>query len=93
MLLAVLPQILALMISSVVGYGPDLVTLFRGNREQRLRFAVGGTNAYIYYGWRYAFRQRTRPWGALSMEEKVATNPGRAGAGGGDVGRRNYWPE
>lgn len=42
------------------------------------RFAFGG-NVYFYYGWRYAFRGRTRPWGAMTREEKVLANPRRAG--------------
>jgi hypothetical protein len=66
------PQVLALIISDAASLIPDLRSLIRGNHEQRVRFGIGGTGAYLYYGWRYAFRHRRRPWGALTHEEKLA---------------------
>jgi hypothetical protein len=58
-------------------------TFYRGSTEARIRFGASGS-AYLYYGWRYAFRGRQRPWGAMTMEEKRLSNPRRAAI---------YWPE
>lgn len=46
------------------------------SRDARLRFGNGGS-VYVYYGWRYAFRGRRRPWGAMTHEERIAVNPDR----------------
>jgi hypothetical protein len=73
------PQVIAVIVSALVGFLPDLLSLFRGTHEQRVRFAFGGSNAYLYYGWRYAFRGRRRPWGALTHDEKLLQNPRRMG--------------
>jgi hypothetical protein len=48
------------------------------SREARLRFGITGL-VYPYYGWRYAYRGRRRPWGAMTREEKMRSNPKRAG--------------
>lgn len=42
----------------------------------RLRFGNGWA-VYGYYGWRYAFRGRRRPWGAMTSQEQQAANPRR----------------
>lgn len=73
------PQVVAWLITLVLGFIPGVVTLSRGSHEQRVRFAFGGGMAYLYYGWRYAFRGRTRPWGALAKDEKIHQNPKRMG--------------
>jgi hypothetical protein len=80
------PQVLALIISDAASLIPDLRSLIRGNHEQRVRFGIGGTGAYLYYSWRYAFRHRRRPWGALTHEEKLAQNPTRMGVTGSGSG-------
>jgi hypothetical protein len=59
-------------------------TFYRGSPRARTRFGAGGGSVYMYYGWRYAFRGRRRPWGAMTVEEKRLSNPRRAAA---------YWPE
>ncbi len=61
-----------------LGFYATLQTWYRGSHVARVRF--GATNlAFIYYGWRYAFRGRGRPWGARTREERLAQNPSRMG--------------
>ena len=85
------PQFLAALLTFPVGFWAEGQSLFRG-RDNYLRFGVIG-NAYPHYGWRYAFCGRTRQWGALTHEERVAKNPQRAGVSTEPPPRRNYWPE
>jgi hypothetical protein len=86
------PQMAAFLLTFPVDFFASAQTLFRGSRDARLRFGI--TNfVYPYYGWRYAFRGRTRPWGALTKEERIRVNPGRAGVQCEPPARRNYWPE
>jgi hypothetical protein len=67
-------------------------TWFKGSRDGQIRF---GSTALVfpYYGWRHAFRGRTRPWGALTHDERIASNPARVGVPTQPPPRRNYWPE
>ena len=63
-------------------------------RQVTDRFAFGGS-VYVYYGWRYAFQRRLRPWGALTQEERSERNPQRlakytSALLHGEQGR--YWP-
>ncbi len=67
-------MIVGLPASFVAGAQP----FYRGSRDARLRFGAGGWLSYVYYGWRYAFRGRQRPWGAMTVAEKRASNPRRA---------------
>ena len=86
------PLLLAFVLSIPADWFGGLQTWYRGSRDARLRFGI--TNVvYPYYGWRYAARGRTRPWGALTREERLASNPARAGAPDPKPVRRNYWPE
>jgi hypothetical protein len=85
------PQMAAFMLTFPVDYFATLQTWYRGSRDARLRFGTTGL-VYPYYGWRYAFRGRARPWGALTREERVLLNPKRAGDIAGPAPRRNYWP-
>jgi hypothetical protein len=85
-------QAIATFLTFPVAYFATGQTWFRGSRDARIRFGTTGL-VYNYYGWRYAFRGRTRPWGALTHEEQVALNPARAGVPEGPPPRRNYWPE
>ncbi|HUR13300.1 MAG TPA: hypothetical protein VM097_02275, partial [Mycobacteriales bacterium] len=86
------PQMAAFLLTFPVDWFATLQTWYRGSREARLRFGITGF-VYPYYGWRYAFRGRTRPWGALTHAERVHLNPERAGVESGPPPRRNYWPE
>jgi hypothetical protein len=86
------PQGLAFLLTFPVDWFATLQTWYRGSRDARLRFGITDF-VYPYYGWRYAFRGRTRPWGALTYEERVRLNPERAGLQSGPPPRRNYWPE
>lgn len=96
LLLAVLlpllgPQALAMLITWPVGYWATAQALFNG-RDNFVRFGYTGVS-YPYYGWRYAFCDRTRQWGALTHDEQVAKDPHRAGVQTEPPPRRNYWPE
>jgi hypothetical protein len=55
-----------------------LRTWRRGSRAEKVRFGLVYA-VYPYYGWRYAFRGRRRPWGALTREERLRVNPNRVG--------------
>lgn len=79
LLAALAPLAIALVLTVPAVFVPNLLTLFSGTEEQQNRFA-STSFAYPYYGWRYAFRSRTRPWGAMTAEERRAANPKRAGA-------------
>jgi hypothetical protein len=85
------PQMAALVLTFPVGWFAALQTWFRGSRDARLRFGLTDF-VYPYYGWRYAFCDRSRQWGALSHEEQVAKDPHRAGVHTDPPPRRNYWP-
>lgn len=83
-LAAIGPLVVALIVGLPASFAAGAQTFYRGSREARLRFGAGGWLAYVYYGWRYAFRQRQRPWGAMTVAEKRISNPRRAAI---------YWPE
>jgi hypothetical protein len=85
-------QAVATFLTFPVAYFATGQTWFGGSRDARIRFGTTGF-VYNYYGWRYAFRGRTRPWGALTREEQVARDPAKAGVHEGAPPRRNYWPE
>jgi hypothetical protein len=73
------PLVGVFLVTFPVGFIAGVQPYYRGSAEARTRF--GATSlVYPYYGWRYAFRGRTRPWGALSLEEKRLSNPRRAEA-------------
>jgi hypothetical protein len=75
--LAVLgPQLLAFVCTFPVGFVAGAQTFYRGSRDAHIRFGTTPL-VYNYYGWRYAFRGRRRPWGALTPEEKQRDNPRR----------------
>jgi hypothetical protein len=73
------PLVGVLLVTFPVAFIAGIQPFYRGTDAERTRF---GTTSFVYqyYGWRYAFRGRTRPWGALSLEEKRRTNPRRAEA-------------
>lgn len=73
------PLALTLVLSLPWTWWGALQSFWRGSETARRRFGLGGGNVYIYYGWRYGTGRRERPWGALTREEKVLRNPGRAG--------------
>ena len=74
----VAPLAVAFAVTFPLGFFAVLQTWYRGSHEAQVRF--GGTNfGFLYYGWRYAFRARQRPWGAMTREEKQQANPERAG--------------
>lgn len=58
----------AILLTFPIAFWGGLQSFWRGSRDAQFRFGSGGY-VYLYYGWRYAFRGRTRPWGALSTEE------------------------
>lgn len=72
------PQMLAFLLTFPVAFVATSQTWFRGSRDARMRFGITGF-VYNYYGWRYAYRGRRRPWGAMTREEQVMSNPKRAG--------------
>jgi hypothetical protein len=72
------PQMAAFLVTFPVNWFATLQTWFRGSRQARMRFGITGL-VYPYYGWRYAYRDRRRPWGAMTREEQVLSNPKRAG--------------
>jgi hypothetical protein len=79
-LAALAPLLVGVVVSFPLGFAGGLQSFGRArSREASLRFGTGGF-VYVYYGWRYAFRGRRRPWGALSRDEKLAVNPSRFGA-------------
>jgi hypothetical protein len=78
------PLIVAMFVGLPASFVAGAQPFYRGSRDARLRFGAGGSLAYLYYGWRYAFRGRLRPWGAMTVAEKRASNPRRAAL---------YWPE
>jgi fumarate reductase subunit D len=73
------PPLLAGLLTYPLAFFAAIQTWYSGSHEARIRF---GTNGFVfsYYGWRYAFRGRTRPWGALSREERERLDPQRAGS-------------
>ena len=73
------PQMLVFLVTFPVGFFAVAQAWSRGSRDARIRFSGLGGLGFKHYGWRYAYRGRTRPWGALSAAEKVAVNPVRAG--------------
>lgn len=85
------PQGVAMLLTVPVELWGSGQALFRG-RDNFVRFGFTNTS-YPYYGWRYAFCDRTRQWGALTHEERVAKDPRRAGVQTELSPRRNYWPE
>ncbi len=72
------PQALAGFLTFPVMWAATLQTWFRGSRDARLRFGITSF-VYNYYGWRYAFRGRRRPWGAMTRKERALSDPRRAG--------------
>ena len=72
------PQMAAFLLTFPVNFFATLQTWFGGSREARQRFGMTGF-VYPYYGWRYAYRDRRRPWGAMTREEQALSNPKRAG--------------
>ncbi len=72
------PLGLTLLLTFPLGFYAMLQTWYRGSDVARARFGVANLG-FIYYGWRYAFRGRERPWGAMTREEKLAQNPNRMG--------------
>jgi hypothetical protein len=73
------PLVGVFLVTFPLGFIAGVQPFYRGTAEARTRFGTTSL-VYQYYGWRYAFRGRTRPWGALSLEEKRRNNPGRAEA-------------
>ena len=77
--LAVLaPQLVAAGITFPMAFAGSIQSFYRGSHDARIRFGTTGL-VYPYYGWRFAYRGRKRPWGALTSEEKRAVNPRRFG--------------
>jgi hypothetical protein len=72
------PQMATLLLTLPVAWFATLQTWYRGSRDARMRFGITGF-VYPYYGWRYAYCARRRPWGALTREEQMLANPKRAG--------------
>lgn len=72
------PQMAAFLLTFPIGWFATLQTWYRGSPDARMRFGVTGF-VYPYYGWRYAYRGRRRPWGAMTREEQMLANPKRAG--------------
>jgi hypothetical protein len=71
------PLVGVFLVTLPLGFIAGVQPFYRGTAEARVRF--GSTSlVYQYYGWRYAFRSRARPWGALSLDEKRLSNPRRA---------------
>lgn len=71
------PQVLASLLTLPVEWFATVQVWLRGSRDAQVRFGLVGL-AYPYYGWRYAYRGRRRPWGALTREERMRSNAGRA---------------
>jgi hypothetical protein len=80
----------AFLVTFPIAFWGSLQAFWRGSRDAQIRFGSGGS-VYLYYGWRYAFRRRRRPWGALSPEERRQQDSERAGVRKDPV-QRNYWP-
>jgi hypothetical protein len=76
------PLVLAVFGTFPVAFVAGVQALFSSSREAGLRFGATGL-VYAYYGWRYAFWRRLRPWGALTLDEKRLADPSRADT---------YWP-
>ena len=72
------PQILATLLTVPVEWFATVQAWLGVSRDAQVRFGIV-TLVYPYYGWRYAYRGRRRPWGALTREERMRTNPKRAG--------------
>jgi hypothetical protein len=72
------PQMAAFLLTFPVAWFAMLQTWYRGSRDAQIRFGTTGL-VYPYYGWRYAYRDRRRPWGAMTREERILANPKRAG--------------
>ena len=72
------PQMAVFLLTFPVAWFATLQTWFRGSRDARMRFGITGF-VYPYYGWRYAYRGRRIPWGAMTRDEQVVSNPKRAG--------------
>lgn len=72
------PQMAVFLLTFPVTWFATLQTWFGGSCDARMRFGITGL-VYPYYGWRYAYRGRRRPWGAMTREEQVVSNPKRAG--------------
>ncbi len=86
--LAVLGPLVAVFLATFpVAVVAGVQPFYRGADEARTRFGTSSL-VYLYYGWRYAFRCRTRPWGALTLDEKRLANPRRAEAWWPDKGDR-----
>lgn len=77
------PQMAASLLTFPVGWFATWQTWYRGSRDARIRFGATGF-VYPYYGWRYAYRDRRRPWGAMTREEQMRANPKRAGVHGSE---------
>lgn len=73
------PQMATFLGTFPVAWFAGLQTWYRGSRDARIRFGATWF-VYPYYGWRYAYRHRRRPWGAMTREEQRLANPRRAGA-------------
>lgn len=74
------PHLLAMLLTFPVAGYATLQAWHRGSPAARGRFGLTGL-VYLYYGWRYAFRGRRRPWAAVTRAEQVVSNPDRAGVG------------
>jgi hypothetical protein len=72
------PQALAFLLTFPVNCVATSQTWRRGSQTAQVRFGVTGF-VYNYYGWRYAYRGRQRPWGAMTRQEQAFSNPTRAG--------------
>jgi hypothetical protein len=76
-LAAVAPLVIGFLVSLPFAFAGALHSFRRGvSRDARLRFGNGGA-VYVYYGWRYAFRGRRRPWGAMTAQEQQVADPRR----------------
>jgi hypothetical protein len=72
------PQMATFLLTFPVAWFATVQTWYGGSRDAWIRF--GATSfGYPYYGWRYAYRDRRRPWGAMTREERMLANPKRAG--------------
>ena len=72
------PQMATFLLTFPVGWFATLQTWYRGSRDARMRFGITSF-VYPYYGWRYAYCHRRRPWGAMTREEQMLANPKSAG--------------
>lgn len=72
------PQLLTTLLTVPVEWVATVQAWVGESRTAQVRFGLVNL-AYPYYGWRYAYRGRRRPWGALTREERLQVDPIRAG--------------